>query len=363
MKLRKQKVFNRHIIFVAIPILLLVGLYSLISNLTQAQDQPIAQTQSGSSSGDLNLSFGQSGKISKIYVQNGDIIKKGNLLMELDKSDLVNQLNYVKSNIKLQQSQLENLKAQSTNTETLILNEIKLENAQFVVSNALDDLIITIQDAYTKAEDGVRGKADQLFANPAYSYSQLSFNIPDSQLQQSVRTKRTVVESALIAWKATLDALDSNSDIDAYIISAKGNLKQIKDFLDTAALAVNSTADTTINSTTLRNWKLDVFAARSNVNTAFKNILTSLGSLKAARGNLKLLQRTELTLKNSDASKQIEALSNSLTDYQNKEQLLQDKINKTILISPVDGIVTKQNGRVGMTVSAPFVVVSIIISR
>ncbi len=367
MKLKKQKFFDWHVIFIVIAIQLIIVflVYSLISNSasTQAQDQPITQIRDRSPSGStVNLSFGQSGKINRIYIKTGDTVKKGQILMELDKSDLTAQLNNIKSNINLQQSQLENLKAQ-LKPENSRLNEIKLENAQFVVNNAVDDLVITIQDAYTKAEDGVRGKSDQLFANPGYSFSQPSFNISDSQLQQNIRTKRNIVESTLIAWKIALDILDSSSDIDPYVVLAKSNLRQIKDFLDYAALAVNSTVDLTISPTTLRNWKLDVFAARSNVNTALKNIITSLGTFRAAKGNLKLLQETELALKRSDASKQIETLNSSLTDYQAKKQLLQDKISKAKLISPIDGVVAKQNGRVGMTVSVSSVMISITVSK
>ena len=152
-----------------------------------------------------------------------------------------------------------------------------------------------------------------------------------------------------------------SSDLSSYTNEAEKNLEQIKSFLDKASLAINSTySTTTLSQTTTNSWKSDVSTARTNIYTAISNLTTAEEKLKTAESDSALSEQ-ELVLKRAEATpEQILSQEAKVKSTQADVQNMQAKIAKTIIRSPINGIVTIQNAKVGEIVANNTSIISII---
>lgn len=309
----------------------------------------------------VNLAFESGGRVSAVYADVGKQVSSGEILVSLENDDLRAQLKQAEANIKAEQAKLDELK-NGTRQEDIDVQKVKVENYKVALGDAKNNLIDKLQDAYTKSDDAVRNKTDQLFTNPKTENPQLtSLLVVDLQLETDLENGRLLIESKLIGWKSHLDELVISSDFSAYLSEAKQNLNQIKDFLDEAGLAVNSaTTHTNLSQTVLDGWKSDVSTARTNINTAISNVTAAEEKLKTSQSSLDLAEQ-ELKLKEAGTvPEEILAQEAKLSSVVASAESIQVKIQKTILRAPIEGIVTNQDAKVGEIVPANTAVVSII---
>lgn len=138
-------------------------------------------------------------------------------------------------------------------------------------------------------------------------------------------------------------------------------MNQLKSFLDKTALAINiTTANTGISQTTIDTWREEAATARTNVGIADSNLLAADEKLKTAESNFSLANQ-ELVLKKAGATnEEIVAQEAQVEKAQANVLNYQAQLSKTILRSPIKGIVTKQDAKVGEIVSANITIVSVI---
>ncbi len=308
----------------------------------------------------VDLAFEKAGKVANIYVKVGDKITAGQLLVNLDNADITAQLTQVEAELKTQKAKLDELKA-GVRQEEIKVQEVKVANAKTDLEEAKKNLIDKLQDAYTKSDDAVRNKVDQLFKSPVMPLPQVNFSITDSQLETDIEWQRLVIDNVLNLWKQSLNQLTVTSDLSSYVNDAKNNLNQLKSFLDKTAFAINiTTANTGISQTTIDTWRGEAATARINVGIAVSNLLAADEKLKTAESNFSLANQ-ELVLKKAGATNeeitaqeaQVEKAEANVLNYR-------AQLSKTILRSPIKGIVTKQDAKVGEIVSANITIVSVI---
>src|SRR3989344_5281057 len=150
--------------------------------------------------------------------------------------------------------------------------------------------------------------------------------------------------------------LSSASEANMYVFFAEAldSLKFIKSYLDTVAIAVNSLEPSpSLTQTQIDSYRADVSTARTNVNTAINNVSGGASSLKIAESELSkdLAGSTpqEILVQEASVEKARASLNNTRA-----------QISKTIIASPINGVVTKQDAKVGEIVSASSHVVSVI---
>ncbi len=308
----------------------------------------------------VDLAFEKTGKITKIYADVGDKVITGDLLAAIDNTDIAAQLAQAEADAKTQEAKLNELKA-GTREEEIGVQEVKVQNAEVALEEAEKNLIDKIQDAYTKSDDAVRNKTDQTFKNPVMPLPQINFSINDSQLETDVEWQRIVIEDVLNAWGKSLAQLTSSSDLFSYLKNAKNNLNQAKSFLDKVASAINqATVISGTSQSTIDAWKVDVATARTNINTAISNVLSAEENLNTAQSNFTLASQ-ELILKKAGAtSEQIQAQEAQVEKAQANVLNYRAQLDKTIIRSPINGVVTKQDARVGEIVAANTSVISVI---
>jgi len=369
--------------------------------------QEVSVTGRVKSAENVALAFEKGGKVLVVPVKVGDNVKSGQLLAALNNADISAQLSQAMASVEsakaslnqynaaldAQEAKLEELKIGSRPEELQIV-ETKVENArkslvdaevkaEIDLSNSYNGVKDVLNDAYVKADDAVNKQIDELFTDDSTDNPKLTF-FTGSQAETDAKSKRVIAGSYLKAFKQELDVLATdNASLDLALINGENNLKIIQDFLDALNRAVNESINLT--QTTLTNYKYYVNTGRANVNTA----LTSVNAKKQAIAAQKALNQVNINIaKNTFASAQDDlALKKAGATIQQittqeavvnqakanvESQIAQIKyaeanvdnyraqIAKTIIVSPIDGIVTKQDCKVGEIVNANAPVVSII---
>ncbi|MEW5908090.1 MAG: efflux RND transporter periplasmic adaptor subunit [Patescibacteria group bacterium] len=308
----------------------------------------------------IDLAFEKSGKVAKVYVDIGDKVFIGKILANLNNADILAQIKSVEANLKSQQAKLDELR-KGTRPEQIQIYEVKVENAQVALDDAKNNLVDKLQDAYTKSDDAIRNKVDQFFSNARGSNPQINFNISNSQLKNDIEWERFLIEETLVAWQMLASNLSISNVLDSYIQTAKNNLDQTKIFLDKIALAVNyliPTAD--LSQTTIDSWKADVSTARTNINTAISNLLLAEEKLRTSQSNLLLVQNELALQKAGSTPEAIKAQEALVEQAEANVENYKAELAKTIIYSPVNGVVTVQDAKVGEIIPANKNVISII---
>lgn len=310
---------------------------------------------------EVNLSFEKSGKVSAVFVKEGTHVGKGRVLVRQSSAELFAELNKARATLKGEEARLDELK-RGTREEELQVHMVNVENAKIARDDARENLFDKLTDAYTKSDDAVRNKADQLFSNPKSINPQLRFTIT-GQLASDIAWGRLRVESILNEWQGSLQSLSLENSKASHTSTAKSNFTQIQSFLTDLAFAVNGfTADANFSQTTIDGWKTDVATARSNINTAENNLTVAYEKLRTAESAL-TLEEKQLALKQAGTVAEHIAVQEAQVERAVADVAsVEAELSKTVLISPLDGIVTRVDAKVGEIVSAGTPIVSLISS-
>lgn len=308
----------------------------------------------------VDLAFEKTGKIAVVNVKIGDKVFLGQTLAALDTGELAANLRQTEAKLETEQAKLNEL-LRGERPEEIRIGEVKVENAKVALGDAQENSVDKIADAYTKTDDAVRNKVDQFFSNPRSINPQISFAMNDPALEQTVERERLSIEQLLTSWKPLVDKLSTASDLAQATREAKSNLDTIKSFLDHIALALNSlSTSSSLTQATIDGYRSDVSTARTNINTARTNLSAAEEKLRTAGSNLTLAEN-ELALKLAGSTdEEIAAAKAQVKQAEAEVTSSQAQLNKAVLRAPINGIVTKQEAKVGEIVAANAILVSII---
>ncbi|OIO45807.1 MAG: hypothetical protein AUJ25_01200 [Parcubacteria group bacterium CG1_02_37_13] len=328
----------------------------------------------------VDLGFETSGKISNVYVKVAEEVKQGDILIALSNAELKANLLQYQANYQTEQAVLNEL-LKGDREEDIALSKTKVNNAENTLENekneakvALDNIYEDtpeiIQTAYTKIDDGLNKQIDEFFTNGSTQNPKLSFQTADSQAGINVEAQRVLSNTALLDFKIVLDLKQENqTDYDSVLLKAEDCLNVVQGLLNTLSLALNNSAN--LSQTTLSTYKGYLTTARTNISQELTNvntqkqglltqkaqnqsaISTAQNTLATAQGELaiKLAGPTE-----EQVQAQIAKVNSSLANVKSIEA----KIEKTIIRSPFDGIITKISAREGEIISANVPLVSVI---
>src|SRR3989344_455665 len=322
--------------------------------------QAVSVTGRVNPASNIELAFEKSGKIKRIYVEVGSQVYAGQIMIELENGDAAANLAAAKAAQKAAEAKLSELKT-GARAEELAISETKVKNAENALEDAKKNLVDKIFDAYTKSDDAVRNKADQLFSNPKSVIPQLNFSVSDFSLENDIKSDRSLAEKTLTDWQTSLSALNTGSDLNAYVAEAENNLEKIKNLFEKITLAVNSlTSGASLSQTTIDGWKADISTARTNINTAIGNLSAANEKLRSSLSALNLT-KDELTL--TKAGPTPEAISSQEAAVKKAKADVAAAVSsfeKTILRSPVSGTVSKIDADAGEIVQASVAIAGVI---
>lgn len=367
---------NKKTLFIIIGIVVIVGgivttlfikqVDGVPYELTSVQRGNIVQEVSASgkveSPTKIDLHFKNSGKLTVVNAKIGIKVFDGQLLVKQDTTQLDAQASEMQAGIDLQKAKLHQLLV-GVSTEDIGVSETAMVNAKQALEDAKNSLINTLKNSYTKSDDAVRGKSDQLFSNPTTFNPQLVF-IPlggqsDGQLENDVERGRALIESTLNTWIKSLSLVSNHSDLSSAVALADQNTDQIKLFLNNLSLLVNAlTPDAGISQTTIDKWKNDISVARTNVDTAISNLLSAKENLKTKEAGLKTAD-VQLTLKKAPIRpSDIAVYQAQINQAEASLEKIQAQREDFMIFAPSSGIVTEVNGEVGEIIGPDKTVIS-----
>ncbi len=272
---------------------------------------------------DLDLSYQTSGQVANITVSIGDRVYQGEYLASLSNADLSAAVEQAKAGLKIAQAKLADMQ-NGTRPEELA-----------VAQNSLND---SITAAYTTCDDTIRNDIDKMFESPRTQSPKITIPMNDFQLQNTINNERYTVELALNDW---------NSGTRVSATSALAFIDTVKNFVDDIALALNgSSADSNISQATIDSYKTIVSADRSAIDLARSNITGA-----AANYDLKLAGNTPESIAGQEAAVE-QAQAN--VDAANAQ------FAKSIIVSPIDGIIANIAAKTGETIQSGAAAVSVI---
>ncbi len=271
----------------------------------------------------VGLAFEKTGRISSAPIKVGDYVGVGQILVQEDNSELNSQLEKAKADLETQKAELNKSK-------------VALDNYYSAIPNILND-------AYTKADDAVRKQVDIFFTDGESDTPKLNFTTTNSQAQTDSQNGRLTSRYELNSWRGEFGVLNSTSydELDLALSKSKLHLEIIRNFLLSTMDALGKAYG--ITQSTLDSDKANVTTARTNVNTASTNI----------NNQKQYIDSQKAVIASEEAS---------IKSYEAAVENIEVQIVKTVLRSPINGVVTKQDAKVGEIAAANTVLVSILSS-
>ncbi len=282
---------------------------------------------------EVDLAFERGGRVASLNVAVGNKVYAGQYLASVSNADLIANLDQTKANLK---------------KVTVGLGDSANQIA-LVFSQSETSLINTIKDSYTKADDALRNKIYSLFNDPVKYNAKLAFST-DTFLQEDIEDGKDYMSDSLDSWYRTLSKVNISLDLVTNYNVAKTNLISLKSLLDKCAEAVNSlTVESSgATQTQIDTWKLNISTARTNVNTALDTLISSFNSYNTADLAVKVSKNSTL------------AEEANIEQAQASVASAEAELAKSIIRSPITGVITKVDIKLGEIVSASKNILSII---
>lgn len=423
MKIKKKYIFIIIVLIIAFLFFLLRNkkeAYDFVTVEKSDLIQEVNVTGRVEAADNVDLAFEKSGKVAAVNVAIGDSVTIGQSMVVLDYADLRAQLIQAEANQesvqaglkqaeaiwKTEQANLTELKNGAKPediqlSETKAANakkdltdaEINLENvrkkAEINLTNLYDNVKDILNDAYLTVDDAVNKQIDDIFSNDNSDFPQLTISTSDSQAKIDAESGRAIARDTLVSFKSDIDNLNLDNS-DQFLINGEIYLNSIRDFSNRLNDVVNHAVN--ISPTALNTYKSNINTARTNINASLSdintqkqtiasqkitnenNITAAQAQVNNAQNNLDLAEK-ELILKKAGSTNEqikaqeakVEQAETNITSQNAKIKQaeaeiksIQVQIEKMILKSPLNGIVTNQEAKVGEIVSANTPVISII---
>ena len=337
--------------------------YQFVSVTKGTITQVVSVTGNTTPINSVDLSFPSGGTIAAVYKNAGDRVSNGTVLVQIDTNALQAQLAQAQAAVDAAQATLENLQAGPT-PQTIQVSQTAVAAAKQTLANSYSSIPNAVADAYAKATDAVRNQIGTFYNNPDSTNPQLSFSVSDSQIVNDANNERLQVGSVLDAWANEIAALSSatttysTSTLAAALSNSADHLSVVTSLLNTDAAAVVDA--TGVSNTATAAYKNDVASAITEANTAAAAISTLQQAIASedaavAQANAQLAA----TLAGS-TSQAIAAQQAQVAQAQANVQNIKVQIANATLTSPIDGVVTVQNAKVGEVAIAGQTITSII---
>lgn len=309
--------------------------------------QEVSMTGKVKAASEADLSFDKSGIVVGVFVSEGSYVYAGQELAKISDTELKTQLLEAEANLRAQEIKLSQLEG-GTRAEEIKIAENDLNNAYLPVADILNDAKNDVEDALYK-------QIDQIFDNDNTA-PQLTFTISDTQLKTDSEAGRLAVEGSLSEIKKEISALkiSDHDSLDKSLNAVKAHLLKVADFLSTVLKTVN--VEVNLSDATVASYKTNIGTARTNTQTAIEMITTQQKTISSAQKDLDL-KIAGSTIE--DINYQEAQVEKAQAQVDN----IKSQISKTMIISPINAVVTKRNIEAGEFVGAGTVAFSVISSN
>jgi len=311
----------------------------------------------------VSLAFGSSGTISNVYSALGKQVYKGQILAELNMSDLVGQLHQAQANVEIQRAELAGLKAGSR-PEDIAASQAALDKAKQDLANIYAGIVDTSTESYAKANDAVRTQLGPFFSNSDSNNPQLTYTTINSQAQNDAEAGRFSATTVLDLWQEWQILLASVPQPDTTLEEILENeiayLSTVRNLLNNVSKTLENTPG--LSAATLVTYKANVTTALNEVNTATKNLNTISQSISSQKLTISQLQ-AQLNLKLAGSLPTDISAQQALVDQaQASVESVEAKFQNFKIVAPINGTITQFDAKVGQIAPASTSLVSVMSS-
>src|SRR3989344_2949635 len=286
---------------------------------------------------EVSLAFGQAGQVARVNVRVGQRVSAGAVLASLDNGNLSAQVAQAEASVKIEQAALEMLRAGSR-AEDVGIALVKVDTARQTLDNKKNILTNQVASAYSVVENNFRYYVDQLFTNPRSDNPELNIQLR-GEYEFALEEDRIYIETALAPWP--------NPDV------AQTSLTRIRDFVALVATAINELSATAVlSSGTVAGYKADMSIMRSSIETELENVSAAERAFIDAGLALELAQDEYNLAKSPARPEDIDIAQAKLAKAIAEVSRLRALMRERVIYAPFTGLVSKQEYKVGETVSA-----------
>ncbi len=305
----------------------------------------------------VELAFEKSGRIRKINADVGERVEQEETLLSLENGVELSAVEDAKAKLASKQAHYDDLK-KGGRPEEINLKDTELAKAKSDLATDYAAVPNIIFDAFNKTDNAVHRQADILFSNTMSNNPQLNFYSGDQQASLDAQTNRFTVEGIINNFKKLAQGAPlSDTDSENALAQAKNYLLSVNDFL----IKTNRTLNAALNlsDSALATDKDALNTARTNINTALTNVTAQIQTISTQKINIRTAQ-SQLELTKAPASPEV--LAGALADVASADANVKNAealLLKTYILSPLSGIVTKQEAKVGEIAGANQTLVSV----
>jgi HlyD family secretion protein len=306
----------------------------------------------------VDLAFAAGGRIASTPVRVGDEVVIGQTLASLDNFELSARLHDAQANVLAQRIRLDELQRGTRADEIaeIAIKEAEFNKAQQDLENAYDDTQDVLIAAYADATDAVRVQIASLFNStgtapePRYELTFQCAGVCDQDISLA-ESLRAQSEVALLWWLDELNdisSLTSEQELVDSLANAREYLQTAKRMLDFVDAVLNNPG-VQLSSTTLATYRTSVSTAQMSISTALTSVTTQHQAILSAQLTADRIAN-ELALKRAGSTpEEIATQEAILLSAQAQAQRIRALMAKNIIRSPISGIVTRQDAKVGQT--------------
>ncbi len=306
------------------------------------------------------LAFDRGGRVTRIAVQVGDTVYPGQVLAQTDASELAAQLTEAEGALASQQAKLEDLQ-KGSRPEDIAIRQAEADKASQDLANYYGSVADTINDAYSKSDDAVRKQTYDMFTGGDETNLSLGFTTNNSQAKSDVENQRAISSQTLTIWKNEIPSLSATTDqntLDDTLAKALVRMNGFRTFISRLSDAL--AGQNGLSATTVSTYKGAITTARTSLNTAFSNINTLAQNISSQKITVaRALSQLALT-KAGSTPQAIQAQAALVTQAQGNVDSVRAQIGKTIIRSPIAGVVTTQDAKLGEIATTGSPLISVI---
>ena len=313
---------------------------------------------------EVRLSFERAGMVRTLPFRVGEKTRAGDLVAALDKADIITQIAKAEADTAFEEAKLEELK-RGPRAEELRVADVKVENAKKTLEDSLNNVFSSLLDAFTKSDDAVRNKLDQIIDNPHGSNPQIKSELAagNSSLEQIIESNRFLAEGKLtggnksLALLTTTDTLALKKNVE----EAKQHLFFIRSLLGDAALLLSTaTGNINIPQQTIEGYRSAVGIGRINIETAYSNIVAAEKGWQGSQSAITLAEEEKKLVEVGSSPEEIAAQEARIKRTKAVLDGARVELKKMTLLSPINGVLTRMDIKIGETVVAGQIVAGVI---
>ena len=315
---------------------------------------------------DVQLSFQNSGRVAQVNAQVGDQVTSGQVLASLDNAELSAQLRDSQASLLAQQATLNDL-LDGARPEDIEIAETGLNQTQQELQNQMDSAVHVLQTALADTDSAVHSDLDPGIFNDVGTVDYASFKLTFScsscgQADLTVNQQRGDFERDLDLWRADITRVSADASGDvlvAVLRNASQYISHTMNMLDNLGVVLNHPT-VSLEQDTAATYRGSLASARVGVGNAQSAVADQLQFISTDQLNVSHAQAELTKLRNGSTPNEIIAQRAKVLSAQAQVDRINAQIAKNVIKSPIDGIVTVEDAKVGQNATANVSLVSVI---